>query len=121
MRKTAVALVIGLVLLIVASARAQTPAPSPPGTTRLAWDHDGLNVATWELVIDANAPVTVTPTALAPGQWAIPFPALTPGAHTLVVRACNVAGCTASDPFAVTVVATPNPFPGGGNLRIVPG
>jgi hypothetical protein len=116
-------MMVAVALLIAGTAAAQTQAPSPPGNTRLAWDHDGLNVTSWELVIDGGAPAVVQATPFPNGSnsWSTPFPALTPGPHTLIMRACNIGGCAASDPFAVNVVVVPNPFPAGGNVRIVMG
>ena len=84
--------------------------PSPtPASTRLAWDHDGVATDRYELVVDNGTPTDLgkpTPT----GQtYDVAFPALTPGQHTLIVRACNIAGCAASAPFPVSVVVIPTP------------
>lgn len=117
--------IISLLLVLVAlltaqlgTASAQAQVPSPiPATTRLAFDHDGLNTDRYELVVNAQAPVDLGRLAPVTGQtYEIPFPALTPGQHTLLVRACNISGCAASPPFPVSVIVQPSaPSP----LRIV--
>lgn len=119
-------LVLALVLMAVGSlllaqiAGAQTPVPSPtPSATRLAWDHDGVNTDGYRLKVDAAAAVDVVATcAVVAGVRTCdtPFPALTPGAHTLLVIAWNIAGETASDPFLVNVIVVPGK---AGNLRII--
>lgn len=110
-------------LLIAAAdpAAAQTPPPVTPGAT-LLFDHDGLNVASWDMQLDTGAWTTVSPvrgdrigtTTPAVYAWAVPFPAATPGAHTLKIRACNIAGCAVSDPYAFQMVLIPSK---PGNLR----
>jgi hypothetical protein len=94
------------------------PVPSPtPASTRLAWDHDGVNTDRYELVVDGGAPVNLGKLVPVSGQqYETPFPALTPGLHSLIVRACNISGCAASAPFPVSVVVQPTP---PGTLRIV--
>jgi hypothetical protein len=90
------------------SAAAQTPVPSPtPSTTRLAWTHDGVNTDRYELSVDGAITDLGPLTPYSGTEYRIPFPALTPGSHTLIVRACNVAGCAASEPFPVQVVVQP--------------
>ncbi len=92
---------------LAAAQSSTTIVPSPtPTTTRLMWDHDGLNVESWKLHLDATEE-PITPTKEAAEAWSIPFPALTPGEHVLKVSACNIGGCGTSDPFAVKVVVIP--------------
>lgn len=110
----AFALVVG-----VATASAQTPVPSPtPPTTRLGFDHDGVNTDGYRLKVDdVTALVTATCTGVAAARTCeIPFPALTPGNHTLWVIAFNAAGEAASDPFPVTVFVQPAKAT---NIRII--
>lgn len=113
MKIARVAALVGLVLVLAVPgiARAQTPVPSPtPATTKLAFDHDGVNVSGYKLQVDAGEKLPVVATCTGEGSvrtCEIPFPALTPGPHTLVVIAWNLAGEAASDPFAVTVVVVP--------------
>ena len=96
---------------------AQTPVPSPtPATTKLCWDHDGVNLDRFDLTIDAGVAASVGKPVPVGTLYCVAFPALTPGTHTLVVSACNVAGCAASAPFPVSVVVQPTP---PANLRIV--
>lgn len=102
---------VWLVLLFAATGLAQTPVPSPtPATTSVAWDHDGVNVDSFKLLSD-GAVVSTMPST----DRKAAFPALTPGMHTLVVQACNIAGCASSTPLVVRIVVVPsNPT----NIRI---
>lgn len=118
-------------------AAAQTvPLPSPiPSTYYLAFEHDGVGMGSefsgrFELVIDGGAPGVIAPQfatavpALAgkpgiqPTTRVILFPPLTPGQHTLIVRACNTLGCEASVPFAVVLIPAVSP---AANVRFVIG
>lgn len=88
-------------------AQVQVPFPTP-SNTRLQWDHDGVNVDSFTLAIDGNTPTDLgkpTPTGT---TYQAPFPALTPGSHTLVLCAKNVAGVGCAPPFGVTMIAIPN-------------
>lgn len=98
-----------LVLLVAASAAAQTQLPSPlPSTCKVQWDHSGIDVQRWEVRVDGS----VWTSAPAPTQsgtvWTVtPCPTLSVGAHTLVVAACNVSGCNVSSPFSFRLVVVP--------------
>ena len=49
-----------------------------------------------------------------------PIPALVTGSHSVVVRACNVAGCSAdSTPFAFSMVAGVPTIISGGSILII--
>jgi hypothetical protein len=106
-----VLLMLAGLLLLAPVAGAQTPVPSPtPATTMIAFDHDGVNTDGYRIKIDAAAATAITPTCAVVGAvrtCEIPFPALTPGAHSLVLIAWNIAGEASSDPFLVTVVVVP--------------
>ncbi|HMN09320.1 MAG TPA: hypothetical protein PKC83_11090 [Gemmatimonadaceae bacterium] len=122
MRRVSLAGLIVLVALLTATIGAaevvaQTQVPSPtPASTRIAWDHDGLNTDRYELVVDGKVTDLGKLTPANGTTYEVPFPALTPGPHTLVLQACNVAGCAASPPFPVSVIVQPSaPSP----LRIV--
>jgi hypothetical protein len=112
-----------LALLVLAPLTAQAQPAVVPGTTLLLFDHDGLRVDKWERQIDAEAWAAVSPvkgaqvgtTTPAVFVWSIPFPAVTPGPHTITLRACNAAGCAASPAFAFTVIAMPS---APANIRI---
>ena len=106
-----------LTAVLAGEVMGQTQVPSPtPATTRLCWDHDGANLDRFTLAVDAGTPSDVGKPAPTGQTYCVPFPALTPGNHTLVVAACNIAGCSASAPFPVSVVVVPTP---PGTLRIV--
>jgi hypothetical protein len=111
-------LVMAGIAISISGVSAQHPVPSPvPPTYKLTWDHDGINVSQWTVTIDDGLASGVVPTPMGGAcaldgticSWQIPFPALTPGTHTLRVSACNVAGCGVSEPFAVVVVVVPGP------------
>lgn len=95
-----------LFLLLPTLAHAQTNV-TPGQNTRLAWDHDGVNVERFEIKADGALVATVPFVFQQNGTYDAPFPALTPGNHSLVVAACNIAGCADSDPFLVRVVVVP--------------
>ena len=113
---------LALLALCAVPALAQTPVPSPtPPTTKLAFDHDGLNTDGYRLKVDALAPVAITPTCAVVASvrsCELPFPALTPGAHTLTIIAWNIAGEAVSAPFPVTVIVVPT---APANIRIIIG
>ena len=100
------------------SLSAQVPVPTPPPpSTQLSWDHDGIDVDGFALVVDGMRQDLGAVARQPDGSYAIPFPTLTRGNHILVVEAYNVAGRAASGEFQVRVVALPaQPR----NLRVVP-
>ena len=111
MRRVLLAVLFGS-CLCGASAFGQTPTPVPdPATKQLAWDHDGKNLSHFTLTVDGTALALPAPTqAAGPGgllTFSIPFPALTPGTHTIIVSACLNTLCTPSDPFPVDVQVRP--------------
>lgn len=99
--------------LLAATATAQTPAP--PGA-RLAWDHDRVNTTRFEAIFD-GATQNVTNMGLpSTNEW--PLPALSAGPHSVQIRACNSAGCSAySTALQIQVIVVPG-VPG--NLRLAP-
>lgn len=66
-----------------------------------------MNTDRYLLIVDGGAPTDLgrpTPT----GQtYATPFPALTPGTHTITICAENVAGRSCAAPLSVAVVVVP--------------
>lgn len=107
---------LALVLLAAtASAQTQVPSPTPP-TTRLAWDHDGVATDRYLLTVDGTATDLGKPAPVSGQTYEVAFPALTPGTHTLMVCAENIAGRSCSAPFPVSVVVVPT---APGSLRIV--
>lgn len=95
-----------VVLAIPVLCHAQTDV-TPSATTRLTWDHDGVNVDRFELKVDGLVTTTIPFRFELDGSYDTPFPALTPGVHQIIVSACNITGCAESDPFMVRVVVVP--------------
>lgn len=101
-----------LLFLFAFTAHAQTKIPSPtPANYFLSWDHDGANLDGFALLVD-GARKDLGVIAKAPtGHYEAPFPALTPGAHTLDVVAYNVAGDSPKATLTVAVIVIPTgPF-----------
>lgn len=108
-----------LLLLLPSLASAQTPVPSPtPPSTELAFDHDGVNTDGYAIVVDGVRQNLGRLTPVADGSYRIPFPALTPGDHTLQIVAYNIAGDATSATLSVRLVVIPS---APTNLRIVQG
>lgn len=112
---------IGLLCLWAVPAFAQTAGPG----SHLAWDQIAPDLATAQgytylLTADAGTATVVAGTctgALSPFVCTTPIPAFTPGPHTVVLTAGNVAGASLpSAPFAFTFVVIPSTPTG---LRIV--
>ncbi len=100
-------------LLASVSLLAQTPAP--PGT-RILWDHDRLFTTRFEAVIDGQTGNVRDIGLPATNEW--PLPALAGGPHSVQIRACNAAGCSAwSTALQIQVIVVPG-VPG--NLRLAP-
>jgi hypothetical protein len=118
MRVRILLVVVGL-LCSVGSAFAQVTPVTP--SQFVAWDQsDYTNVTRFEIRVDSGAWADVGKPA-ATGTLntvQVQMPAMTPGAHALTVRACNVAGCSAATaPLNVTLVVVPTT---PGIPRIVP-
>lgn len=102
------------VLLSTVGAQAQ-PTPVLP-TAQLAFDHDGVDTDRYELAVDGGE-WAATPATGVDGVYTAALPALTPGQHTLVVRACGLAGCSVgSNVLTVRLVVVPSP---PGQLRVI--
>ena len=110
-RLLAIGILAVLVSAFVVPARvlAQEPVPSPtPTNWFLAWDHNGINVDGFKLFIDGGNVFDLgLPTPEPDGKYLSPFPALTPGPHTLEVSAFNVAGESGKATLVVNVVVVP--------------
>lgn len=99
-------LVLLAVLLAPLSAVAQAPVLP---TSRLGFSHDGVDTDRYELRVDGGAWATVE-TQEDGDIFTVAMPALTPGEHTLALRACGAAGCSASSaPLPIRVVIVPSP------------
>jgi hypothetical protein len=117
-------------LLSAVSAQAQVPDVTPG--QRFGFDYKpaditAFQVTRFELQIDegAWADIQIPPTAndaitqADHNTYAVTIPALTPGAHTYSIRACNAGGCGVAAPaFAFNVSIVP---PGASNLRVLGG
>jgi hypothetical protein len=101
-------LVLSLLVPLVGTLEAQTQVPLPvPANTQIAWDHDGQNTDRYLLTVDGVARDVGKPTPTGT-TYAVAFPAMTPGAHTLSVCAENVAGRACSPPVSIALVVVPN-------------
>lgn len=108
---------LSLLLSLAAPLAAQTPVPSPiPPTTMLAWDHDGVSVDGFALYVDGVRSDLALPPRQSDGSYRAPFPALTPGTHTIEIAAYNLAGESTRASLSVRVVVIPS---APSNLRIV--
>lgn len=100
-----------LVLLLVRVASAQPVVL--PGRTLLLFDHDGVDVASFELQVDGGAWSFIAATSDGPASepgllvWRVVLPVIASGGHVLKVRACNAFACAESDGLLVHVVGGP--------------
>ena len=117
MRITPISMLALLALLLAPVAAAAQPTPVLP-TSQLAWDHDGVDTDGYELQVDGGDWTAVaTSPGEGPGVFIAAMPSLTPGSHTLAVRACGLAGCSeGSEVLTVRLVVVPTR---PGNLRVV--
>jgi len=94
------AAIVGLTLLLSVAAWAQ-PAP------QLAWEHSGVEVQWFEIVVDDDTenPIDVGLPEPDGTTYAVAFPTLSVGTHRLVIRACNVTDCTAAPAITVVVLS----------------
>ena len=70
------------------------------------------NVATYEIVVDSLAPVTVTPAQDGTYTYDMGPLNLAPGDHTFSAEACNASGCSAFiSPPLTFIIPQPIPIP----------
>lgn len=125
-------LLTGLMMgLISVCAHAQTPVDVKPGVAfTVAWDHDGLNQASFRIIIDGQVvknwlPTDLTKTGPDPVtglfayQAVVPIPGLTVGTHTLIIQAYNTYAKADSLPLTQVVNGIPPTAPR--NFRIIGG
>lgn len=123
-----VVVIVAAILAILGGASAAQAQPTAQPGQLFKWDHptaEGPTIARFEVKIDAgsyvNAGKTAASDAATPAgftSYSFVIPALTPGNHSYVVRACPTSGsCTAdsaSFAFGIIVVSVPT------GLRISP-
>lgn len=119
-------LAAGFVVIVAQPTLAQNPNATP--SSQIGWDQDAPDMATaqgytYQYLLDAAAPVVLPGhkcgTGPAPTTFscAAPFPAITPGPHSLTLTASNIAGASLpSTPLSFVFVLIPSPPK---NLRIV--
>jgi len=75
-------------------------------TPKIYWEHDGVGLARFECVVDSGTPTNLGLPTPSGTTYSVDITActgvMTNGQHTLVIRACNVTGCTAA--ASITVV-----------------
>jgi hypothetical protein len=93
----------------ITSAQVNLPLPIPT-TTKLGWDHDGINVTGFRVIID-NIPTELglpprnnTITISNPSNYTVPLPALTAGSHILIVQAYNATGPAMRHPMNLDIL-----------------
>jgi hypothetical protein len=71
---------------------------------RVYWEHDGANVTSYTCQIDSGSQVSLglpTPNGSTYSALLSACGTLSNGTHTLTIRACNAAGCTAASAIYV--------------------
>lgn len=113
MKNLLLALMFGALMFVATPSFAQEVVPVPtPTTTRLGWNaspasEEILGYRLYELTAPGSYTMLVEVNA---ATTEVNFPAMTPGVHTLVVRAYNVAGESGdSAPLVVRLVVVPAP------------
>ena len=113
-------------LLAVAAPVLGQPPPTAREGQAFQWDYPDAfvvagDVSRFEQQLDAGVWTDVfMMVGDAAETFSTPIPALTPGLHTQLVRACNTALCGgASSPLDFEFVADPIPDPVPGSSRIV--
>ena len=99
-----------LLMVLPPSVAAQIPVPHPtPATWQLCWDHDGVNTDGFIIQDGTTRVADVRPIRnVTSPSYCMPFPALTPGPHTLTAIAYNIAGrAPESDPLVISLVLVP--------------
>lgn len=109
MRKSQIP-ILALLALLLASVGAAAQAPVGP-TSQLTFDHNGVDVDRFESQVDGGAWTTLA-AVKGPGEtFSAPLPSLTPGPHTIAVRACGdvAVGCSGpSNVLSVRMVIVPS-------------
>jgi hypothetical protein len=111
-------LILSLAFLLVSSAAFAQP-QVPPGSL-IKWDYqapESVAIDRFEIQFDAQPFVTAGKTQANDAQtpaghasYSFVIPALTPGPHTVTVRACTTTACgSAASPlaFGIVVIGTP--------------
>ena len=98
---------------------AQVIVPSPtPSTLKLLWDHPGTNVDKFLVCVDALPCTDVPLTAALPAEtpqtpglkvYGVAWPSMTPGTHSLIVKASFLGAEAAATSLPVTLVVVTAP------------
>ena len=129
MRKFTVYVAIAAVLLIAAASvrvMAQTQTPVATSTASIAWDYPDADlsaggVTRFEVQYDGGtwADAGMAKLAGATATYSTPIGALTPGSHSVAVRACNASLCgDSTSPLAFVLAVKPAQ---ASNLRVIGG
>lgn len=112
-------LLIACLLCVPAVAEAQVIVPSPtPSTLKLVWDHPGTNVDKFLLCVDALPCTDIPLTAVLPAEipqtpglkvYGVAWPSMTPGTHSLVVKASFLGAEQASAALSASLVVVVAP------------
>lgn len=112
-------LLVACLLFAPALVGAQVIVPSPtPSTLKLLWDHPGTNVDKFLLCVDAlpctDVPLTAVLTTETPQTagwkvYGVAWPAMTPGTHSLVVKASFLGAEQASAALSASLVVVVAP------------
>lgn len=86
--------------------------PGPAHTYTLTWTHDGASTDTYTVFLDGALLLTVPNDAAhcagTPRTCSTPLTMTTGVSHTVVVRAVNIFGDAASDPFSASPPVKPS-------------
>jgi len=97
---------VGLMVMLLAAVASVAQAQTPVTPSQFfSWDHTGVNLDSQQVCVDGACVVV----AAGPTARSVPMPAMTPGDHVLLHKACNAAGCADGPPLAVTLKVMPAP------------
>lgn len=116
----------GVLVLLALASPAFAQRQIAKSTSSLTWNYGEGDATSWKLAFDGGPAIDVTPQALPPGHpwatagtttWMVLLPTLSIGDHTVVVSACNEAGCLVSDPLDFSRMDPPKGVISGVQIR----